>query len=102
MDNPNSKSLPISEGDYLAAWYGQKLYIGQVLVVDKEDGELYFNFMEQCPTTPPTYKWPDFTDCVWIKPQSVVCKITAPIPKERSKRAFTLSKAVRKRVGSLV
>ena len=80
-DNPNPKPLPISEGDYLAVWYGPKVYIGQVLAVDKKDGELYFNFMEQCPTRPPTYKWPDIKDYVWIKPQSVVCKITAPIPK---------------------
>ena len=63
-DNPNPKPLPISEGDYLAAWYGPKVYIGQVLAVDKKDGELNFNFMEQCSTRPPTYKWPDIKDDV--------------------------------------
>ena len=70
-------SFPV--GSYVAAVYDKKAYIGKVLDVDSEEGELNISFMESGKTNG-HFKWPRQEDAIWVERQAILCSVQEPTP----------------------
>ena len=81
-------SFPV--GSYVAAVYDKKAYIGKVLDVDSEEGELNISFMESGKTNG-HFKWPRHEDAIWVERQAILCSVQEPTPTGRSMRVFALN-----------
>jgi hypothetical protein len=73
-------------GDYVAAVYDAKWYIGKI-VDDEDDDQYEITFMEQ---RKQLYQWPKKEDVIWVDTSSVLCKITEPQPTAKRGRMFRI------------
>ncbi len=94
-DEPNTNpSDPIrihpKEGDYVAAIYEGKWFVGKVLDADETDGELQITFMETKKFN--MFQWPNREDVLWTAPEDILCVLAPPIATGRRKRLFALQK----------
>ena len=69
-------------GNFVAAVYENKWYIGQVMEV--ENDEVYINFMQKCGKIS-ALKWPPKKDEIWVNLEQLLCVIEAPV---KTKRMF--------------
>ena len=81
-------SFPV--GSFVAAVYDRKAYIGKVLDVDSDEGELNISFMESVKTNG-HFKWPRQEDVIWVKRQAILCSVQELTPTGRSMRVFALN-----------
>ena len=82
--------LNISVGDFVAATYDHKIYVGKVVECDNEDGEFEITFMQNVRKL---LQWPKHEDKIWVNRKNVVCKVSTPIPTGKSKRMFKLDES---------
>ena len=80
----------INVGDWVAAEYECKGYIGVVLKLD--EGDCLVNFLEKSGKMEGVYKWPLKKDEIWCKKNKLFWKLSGP-PNAvgKSKRTFALS-----------
>ena len=78
----------VSIGDFVAARYDGKVYIGKVLECDDDDGEVEITFMQHVRKL---LQWPKHEDKIWIDRQNVICIVSEPIPTGKSKRMYRLT-----------
>lgn len=76
-----------SKGDFVAAVYLNKWYVGEI--VDKDKGELEISFMKSINKCM-TFQWPASKDKIWLNCEDILTKIGKPTPTGRTKRAFKL------------
>jgi hypothetical protein len=74
------------EGDFVAALYSNRWYIGEVADID--DGEIEINFMKSNKCN--TFQWPAGEDKIWLNPKDILSKVKKPRATGRSQRAFKL------------
>ncbi|XP_046548265.1 uncharacterized protein LOC124258241 [Haliotis rubra] len=79
-------------GEFVAALYSGRWYIGKVETVDPEDSEYEINFMESKKSN---FQWPAHEDVIWCKESDVICHINTPVPSGKSKRMYTITKSDR-------
>ena len=75
-------------GDWVAAVYDKKWYVGKVLEVDSADGDAYIWFMEASRKSEATFKMPSEPDEIWIKFQSILAIIEPPSPCGKTRRQY--------------
>ena len=80
----------INVGDYVAAIYEKRWYIGTVDEIDREDRDCQINFMEKAKAL---FKWPNFPDKLWIREKDLICKIEKPQKVGKTGRLFKLNKS---------
>lgn len=81
-----SLTLELKVCNYVAACYDKDWFIGKILEIDEEDGELLITFLQPCkktlPGTRPLYKWPT---------NEILCNVSEPSKHGRSGRSFEIS-----------
>ncbi|KAH3706525.1 hypothetical protein DPMN_065912 [Dreissena polymorpha] len=82
--NESSNIDEYSKGDFVAAVYLNKWYVGEI--VDKDESELEISFMKSNKFM--TFQWPASKDEIWLKCEDILTKIGKPKPTGRTKRAF--------------
>lgn len=73
--------------DFVAAFYGQDWYLGQVQQIDPADCTLQIKFMEHSTRNVGQYRWPVVTDQLWLSINDILCKVEAPKPTGKTKRS---------------
>jgi hypothetical protein len=104
MNNPNNDQNPIPNkdknvnvgthqlnymytiGDFVAAAYENKCFIGKI--ADEDEAEFEIDFMEERKSL---YQWPRNKDILWIKKSDVLFKVDTPNPTGKSARMFKFS-----------
>ena len=80
---------------YVAAMYDGNWFIGKVLYIDRDDGDVNISFMERLKTkgeqSELKYKWPNSSDELWVKFEDIVSVVKEPIPIGSSKRGYQIS-----------
>lgn len=84
----SSQGIEVAVGEYVAALYDKKMYIGMVLEHDDEDDEVEITFMENVRKL---LQWPKHEDRLWIDKKDIICTVSEPMPTGKSKRMFKLS-----------
>jgi len=90
-DTVDEDQTTLAEDDYVSAIYENEWFIGQVMVIDEEEGEVHINFMQKCSKTTDTFKWPSTPDRIWIEKSKILKTISAPEPCGKSRRSFKMS-----------
>ena len=73
------------EGDFVAAVYENRWYIGRVVELDNLECEI--SFMAKSKNL---FKWLNSPDEVWIRIDAILCKISEPMATGRSQRMFRI------------
>lgn len=76
-----------SAGDFVAALYESKWYIGKVVQVD-DDKDVEVSFMQQRRSL---FQWPAHEDIIWVSEDKVLCKIACPVPHGKYGRMYQLN-----------
>ncbi|WAR25258.1 hypothetical protein MAR_010962 [Mya arenaria] len=85
----NEETVPaVKVGDFVAALYESKWYIGQVVDNDIDNAELEINFMTRAKEM---NKWPQYEDRIWIESNDIICRVQSLSPSGKSERLFRLS-----------
>lgn len=84
-------------GDYVAAVYDKKTYIGKITDFDNDDGEVEITFMENVRKL---LQWPKHEDKIWIEKTAIMCSVSEPIPTGKSRRMFKLADSDIANIGS--
>ena len=93
---PDRRSIAIESlhvGDFVAATYEQKWYLGKIEKIDMTDHEVEVSFMQEYKnrvTGAKTFKWPLLPDQIWLRTDDIICRTQEPNPIGRNRRAFTL------------
>ena len=74
-------------GDYVAATYLNKWYIGKILAIDEEDCDAEITFMQR---TKKLFQWPKHADTLWVNISDILLKIKEPLPARKSQRMYKL------------
>lgn len=88
VTDESSKGPEILVGEYVAALYDDKTYIGKVIECDDEDDEVEITFMENVRKL---LQWPKHEDRIWINKKDILCSVSEPVPTGKSKRMFKLA-----------
>lgn len=104
VSGPLDSQLAVSVNDWVAADYEGNWYIGQVLQIDEDDGELEVSFMTRGKGN--SFKWPAQKDVLWLESgHSILCVIEPPVPIGKTGRTFRVTDAtvqlIEQRHGSL-
>jgi hypothetical protein len=86
-ENLDTEDVPsvFLEGDFVAAVYENRWYIGRVVELDNLECEI--SFMAKSKNL---FKWPNSPDEVWIRIDAILCKISEPMATGRSQRMFRI------------
>ena len=86
-DNLDTEDVPsvFLEGDFVAAVYENRWYIGRVVELDNLECEI--SFMAKSKNL---FKWPNSPDEVWIRIDAILCKISEPMATGRSRRMLRI------------
>jgi hypothetical protein len=79
-------------GDFVAAIYEKKWYIGQIEEKDTKDNDVLINFMTSAKNN---FKWPAKPDRLWLDVSDILCKIAKPTSCGKSNRTFKISESDR-------
>ena len=75
--------------------YDSNWFIGKVLDIDRDDGDVNISFMERLKTkgeqSELKYKWPNSSDVLWVQFEDIVCVVNEPTPIGSSKRGYQIS-----------
>ena len=85
----------LEPGKFVAAMYEDTWYIGKVEEIDRDDRDCLINFMRPAKAM---FKWPNFTDKVWIREKDLICKINEPQKIGKSGRNFKITDEDRERI----
>ena len=77
-------------GNWVAAAYDDKWYVGKVLAVNLADNDAHISFMQDSTKQPAFIKRPTPADKLWIQFKSVLAVIEPPIPCGKSQRQYKL------------
>ena len=77
-------------GDWVAAVYDNKWYVGKVVEADPLDSDALITFMQSTTKQVGFLKWPLSEDQVWIDFKSILAIIEPPIPSGKRQRQFRL------------
>ena len=88
---PEGEEVVPVVGDWVAAAYDDKWYVGKVLAVDLADNDAHISFMQDSTKQPGFIKWPTPADKLWIQFKSVLAVIEPPIPCGKSQRQYKLN-----------
>lgn len=94
VDESNSNHTTALKGNYVAARYLEKCYIGKV--TDEDDNEFEISFME---TKKEKLQWPKKKDILWIPSKDVLFVVAEPMPIGRSGRMFELQQQDKEKFG---
>ena len=70
-------------GDYVAATYLNKWYVGKILDIDEEDCDAEITFMQR---TKILLQWPKHADTLWVNISDILLKIKEPLLARKSQR----------------
>ena len=88
---PDEEEVVPLAGDWVAAAYDDKWYVGKVLAVDLADNEAHISFMQDSTKQTGFMKWPTPADKLWIQFKSVLAVIEPSIPCGKSQRQYKLN-----------
>lgn len=74
QDLPNMQYVP---GQYIAAVYDQKWYVGSIVECDEEKQDVLVSFMAQVGTSR-SFKWPRRADNCWVLLGHILCNLPVP------------------------
>jgi hypothetical protein len=94
----DNNDLDLKVDDYVAAIYDSDWYVGKILEIDEDDGEIQISFMEK---KKQLYQWPRRIDSLWVGKQSILCTVDNPTETGKSKRLFKLPDLVIKKCSDL-
>lgn len=77
----------VEKGNHVAARYLENCYIGKVMDIDENDGEVEILFMEN---KKDKFEWPKHEYILWIPAKDVFFVVAEPLPIGRSKRMCEL------------
>lgn len=80
-----------SAGDWVAAVYNGKWYLGKVLQDDLQDGDAYITFMQASGKCEDTFKLPSRPDKIWMKFSSILAIIEPPSPHSKTSRQYKVN-----------
>ena len=78
-------------GDWIAAVYDDKWYVGEVLEVDKTDGDANVSFMHSSSKNVAMLKKPNQPDELWVMFGSILAIFEPPCPHGKTRRQFKLN-----------
>lgn len=79
-------------GDYIAAEYEDKVYIGKIIAIDDEAEEpIKAKFMENGSKIRECLKWPTREDIMELTPEAILCKVQEPVQNGKSGRFYKIS-----------
>ena len=86
IEDLQSTSVIPEAGDYVAAIYERKPYIGQVEEIDEEDEEVHIDFLEHSGNLArlSKFKKPKKVDKVWIPLVDIICILPEPTATKRA------------------
>ena len=71
------EATPFSIGQFIAAVFDSKWYVGMIEDIDNDNNDAFVNFMH--PSGPAkSYHWPDRSDRCWVPLQHILCGIICP------------------------
>ena len=76
---PEEVEVVPEAGDWVAAAYDDKWYVGKVLAVDLAENNAHISFMQDSTKQPGFIKWLTPADKLWIHYKSVLTVIDPPI-----------------------
>jgi len=79
----NEVQIRVEKDQYVIAKYLQRCYVGKVLNVDPDDGEIEISFMEN---KKDKFQWPKHEDVLWIPSKDVLSIVAEPFRSGRSGR----------------
>lgn len=88
---PEEEGIVPVAGDWVAAVYDDKWYVGKVLEVDLVEKDAQISFMHDARRQGGFLKWPTSPDDLWIDLKSVLAIIEAPSPCGRRQRQYKLN-----------
>ena len=95
LNNVDLRLDDIVVDQYVAAMYDSNWFIGKVLDIDRDDGDVNISFMERLKTkgeqSELKYKWPNSSDELWVQFEDIVCVVNEPTPIGSSKRGYQIS-----------
>ena len=95
LNNMDLRLYDIVVDQYVAAMYDSNWFIGKVLDIDRDDGDVNISFMERLKTkgeqSELKYKWPNSSDVLWVQFEDIVCVVNEPTPIGSSKRGYQIS-----------
>jgi hypothetical protein len=83
----NDVQIRVEKDQYVIATYLQRCYVGKVLNVDPDDGEIEISFMENKKNK---FQWPMHGDVLWIPSKDVLSIVAEPFLSGRSGRMLQL------------
>jgi hypothetical protein len=81
-------AVEVKKGQYVAAVYDSKWYIGVVTDVDEAEKDVEISFMEK---KKQFYQWPQKEDKIWIDEKSILGIVDKPTETGKSKRMYKLT-----------
>lgn len=91
-DTVDENQTTLAKDDYVSAIYENEWFIGQIMAIDEEEGEVHIIFMQKCSKTTDTFKWLSTPDRIWIGRSKIRKTISASEPCGKSRRSFKMSK----------
>ena len=89
VSGPLDSQLAVRVNDWVAADYEGNWYVGQVVQIDEDDGELEVSFMTRGKGN--SFKWPAQKDVLWLERHSILCVIEPLVPLGRTGRIFKVT-----------
>lgn len=86
---------PLQEGQYVAAKYNNRIYVGKITDIDYDDHEFEISFME---SKKDKYQWPKHEDVLWIPANDILFSVSEPTATGRSGRMFELQQIDKERL----
>ena len=83
----NDVQIRVEKDQYVIATYLQRCYVGKVLNVDPDDGEIEISFMENKKNK---VQWPMHGDVLWIPSKDILSIVAKPFLSGRSGRMLQL------------
>ena len=83
-------TLDVHKEDFVAAIYDGDWFLGKIIDIDMDDGEIEVSFMEKKKSL---YQWPRRADRIWVNKSNILCIISEPIETGKTKRMYKISDA---------
>ncbi|KXJ26080.1 hypothetical protein AC249_AIPGENE6483 [Exaiptasia diaphana] len=94
-------SINVHAGDWVAAVYEKKWYIGQVKDVDEDDQDAKISFSVETRSRPVSFKWLATPDELWVSFEMILAVIQEPSSCGRTTRTFQFKAETIEMISSL-